>query len=134
MDDKMDKMLSKLDHVEARLSIMETHCIDKSFSNEVNQSNAVKQQEATGNVKESIVQDGIIHPLMKLAVSLQDINMTMVNQALAMWSKKNQQGKDNIITNSWVKPKYFAYQIAVDGRRFSPMILLWECLLISKKL
>ena len=93
MDYKIDNLLEKLDTMEARLSMLENRCIDKSFPNQVNQSITEEQQDGRENMKESPAQDIMNFSLMKLAESLQEINITMVNQALAIWNKKNKEGK-----------------------------------------
>ena len=92
MDYKINNMLEKLDTMEARLTMLETRCIDKSFSNQVNQSSTEELQDVMGNVRESPAQDRMNPALMKLAESLQEMNITMVNQALAIWNKKNKEG------------------------------------------
>ena len=92
MDYKINNMLEKLDTMEARLTMLETRRIDKSFSNQVNQSSTEELQDVMGNVRESPAQDRMNPALMKLAESLQEMNITMVNQALAIWNKKNKEG------------------------------------------
>ena len=90
MENKLDKILSKLSNMDIEM----TKCLINKDEN--NKSNILtdSKQMITNVANQSV----FLPSLKKLADAVDEVNTTVLTEALKTWSEKNQQGDDFVLS------------------------------------
>jgi len=88
MENKLDKILSKLSNMDVRMTKCKINKDENNRSNIITYSKQMIRKEAD----QSVFQGDILPSLKKLSEAVDEVNTTVVTEALRTWSEKNQQG------------------------------------------